>query len=177
MDHIQSVKDKHGRASGGRDVRASIKSECQEPLYARWRKRATTRVDASLILLRLIDQGPRLLESLVHHRHFDHGSAIMSTPQSQRSQRSQRNTPSRRSQDATPRQSRPAPPQSSSPLFYQSSPAARGGLANGTGQESGPNGIHDISSPLRQMSVADSTPRGRPAVGGDSETDAVKPLW
>ncbi|CAD6589620.1 MAG: hypothetical protein ASARMPREDX12_003906 [Alectoria sarmentosa] len=65
-----------------------------------------------------------------------------------------------------PRRSRPASVQatpqatrrnmpSSSPLFFQSSPAAPSGNANG-------NANMDISSPLKQVSVAGSTPRAPP---------------
>ena len=69
-----------------------------------------------------------------------------------------------------PRRSRPASVQgtpqarrqnipSSSPLFFQSSPAVPNGNANGSGNI-------DISSPLKQASVANSTPRAPP--GGTS---------
>ena len=65
-----------------------------------------------------------------------------------------------------PRRSRPASVQatpqarrqnvsSSSPLFFQSSPAAPNGNANG-------NGNRGISSPLKQASVGGSTPRAPP---------------
>ncbi|KAM0803484.1 DNA replication licensing factor mcm4 [Usnea florida] len=52
--------------------------------------------------------------------------------------------------------------QSSSPLFYQSSPAAPNGNPSGNGIG---NVNMDISSPLKQVSVAGSTPRAPP---GDS---------
>ncbi len=54
---------------------------------------------------------------------------------------------------ATPRASRP-PVLSSSPLFFQSSPIR--GPAGGNAAE---NGRMDISSPLRQTSLAEATPR------------------
>ena len=71
-----------------------------------------------------------------------------------------------------PRRSRPASVQgtpqaarqnvpSSSPLFFQSSPAAPNGNANG-------NAKMEISSPLKQVSVAGSTPRAPP--GGKLRT-------
>ena len=74
-----------------------------------------------------------------------------------------------------PRRSRPASVQgtpqntrqnvqSSSPLFYQSSPAAPNGNPNGNGAG---NVDMDISSPLKQVSVAGSTPRAPP--GGKSK--------
>lgn len=62
-------------------------------------------------------------------------------------------TPGQSRRQETPRASR-QPVLSSSPLFFRSSPVNETGGANGTRNER-----MDISSPLRQTSLANSTPR------------------
>jgi len=111
-------------------------------------------------------------------------SAKMSSPASRRSQRnsvsvtpqrsprhSQQAPSSARSAQqtgshATPRASRQNNIAASSPLLYHSSPLNGAQLTAGADEANGASRMN-ISSPLRQTSVADSTPRGRvPAPGG-----------
>ena len=85
---------------------------------------------------------------------FNNHPPTMSSPAPRRSRPT--------SVQATPQATRQNVP-SSSPLFFHSSPAAPNGNANGT---TNGNANMDISSPLKQVSVAGSTPRAPP--GGKS---------
>ncbi|KAL8826345.1 MAG: hypothetical protein Q9191_003859 [Dirinaria sp. TL-2023a] len=119
----------------------------------------------------------------------------MSSPASRRSQRNSIsgtparstrssqpvNSPARSAQQnhsqATPRALRSNNVASSSPLFFDSSPVNGAPTANGARNFNGATGATnangmDISSPLRQMSVADSTPRGR-MQGGGAESSPI----
>ena len=116
----------------------------------------------------------------------------MSSPASRRSQRNSASvTPAHSTRSnrtahphgsqATPRASRQPNIPSSSPLFFNSSPSHGIVAAEGANGTNGINGLNggggiDVSSPLRQMSVADITPRGRAqAPGGDATTDILHP--
>ncbi|KAL8715975.1 MAG: hypothetical protein Q9220_000642 [cf. Caloplaca sp. 1 TL-2023] len=95
----------------------------------------------------------------------------MSSPASRRSQRksasatpsrSARNTQQASSSPAAAAQSPRQPPPQSSPLFFQSSPV------NGNEPRTNGQSNLNVSSPLRQVSTSNSTPRARPQAVGDS---------
>lgn len=88
-------------------------------------------------------------------------------PDRSRDQETPSTAPGQAQGQETPRASR-QPVLSSSPLFFHSSPVNGPAGANVTG-----NGRMDISSPLRQTSLADSTPRQRLQAPGGTLTD----LW
>lgn len=91
-------------------------------------------------------------------------NSVSATPQ--RSARSSQQAPSparsahQNGSQATPRASRQNNIAASSPLIYHSSPLNGSQPTAGADEANGASRMN-ISSPLRQMSVADNTPRGR----------------